>query len=288
MRVLVCGRTGQVGTALAQTLPATGWHVTMLEAPELDLTDPASIDAAVDAARPDVVINAAAYTAVDAAEANRDLAFAINATGPGLLAAAAARAGAAIVHFSTDYVFDGSAGPWREADRPAPLGVYGASKLAGERAVAAVNPRHIILRTSWVCSATGQNFLKTMLRLGATRDVLRVVADQQGAPTFADDLAAAVIHVVPRVVAGEGCGLFHLTGAPETSWHGFAEAIFAAAGRPVRVEAITTAEYPTPAARPADSRLDCARILAVHGVAQSDWRVSLARAVAVLGAAAPD
>jgi len=285
-RILVVGRTGQVATALAEALPATGWPHSLMEAPELDLTDAASIEAAIAATSPQMVVNVAAYTAVDAAEANRDLSYAINATGPGLLAAAAARVGAGIIHFSTDYVFDGTKGPWREDDTPAPLGVYGASKLAGEQAVAAANPRHATIRTAWVCSATGNNFLKTMLRLGESREELRVVADQQGAPTFADDLAAAVIAMVPKVMAGEGTGVFHLSGGPATTWHGFASAIFAEAekhGRkPVRVLPITTAEYPTPAQRPADSRLDCSRIEAVHGVAQADWHASMARAIAVL------
>jgi dTDP-4-dehydrorhamnose reductase len=285
-RILVVGRTGQVATALAEALPATGWPHTLMEAPELDLTDQASIEAAIAATSPEMVVNVAAYTAVDAAEANSDLSYAINATGPGQLAAAAARIGAGIIHFSTDYVFDGSNGPWREDDATGPLGVYGASKLAGELAVAAANPKYAIIRTAWVCSATGHNFLKTMLRLGETRDELRVVADQQGAPTFADDLAAAVIAMVPKVLAGEGTGVFHLSGAPATTWHGFASAIFAEAekyGRkPVRVLPITTAEYPTPAQRPADSRLDCGKIAAVHGVAQWDWRESMARAMAVL------
>ena len=279
-RVLVVGRTGQVGTALAAALPATGWPFVVMEAPELDLTDAASIEAAVAAARPDVVVNAAAYTAVDAAESQVELAYAINARGPGLLAAAADRAGAAMLHFSTDYVFDGSRGPWGEDDAPAPLGVYGASKLAGERAVAAANPRHIILRTSWVCSATGQNFLKTMLRLAETRDELRVVSDQLGAPTFADDLADAVVRLVPALAAGQGLGLFHLTGAPWTSWHGFAEAIFAARPGP-RLLPITTADYPTPARRPADGRLDCGKIRAVHGIEQSDWRRGMERAMGI-------
>ena len=281
MRLLVVGRTGQLGTALAAALPATGWEVTALEVPELDLTDPASIEAAVAATRPQVVVNAAAYTAVDAAESQVDLAYAINARGPGLLAAAAAAAGAAMLHFSTDYVFDGSRGPWREDDATGPLGVYGASKLAGERAVAVANPRHIIIRTSWVCSATGQNFLKTMLRLAQTRDELRVVADQHGAPTFADDLADAVVRLVPRLAAGEGCGMFHLSGAPWTTWHGFAQSIFAAAGKPVRVLPITTADYPTPARRPADSRLNCERIAAVHGIEPADWRRGMERAMGI-------
>ena len=280
-RILVVGRTGQVGTALKAALPATGWPFVVMEAPALDLTDAQSIEAAVAAARPDVVVNAAAYTAVDAAESHVELAHAINARGPGLLAAAAARAGAAILHFSTDYVFDGTRGPWREDDATGPLGVYGASKLDGEHAVAAANPRHILLRTSCVCSATGHNFLKTMLRLAETRAELRVVADQWGAPTFADDLADAVVRLVPRLVAGEGHGLFHLTGAPWTSWHGFAEAIFAGRAGP-RLMPITTADYPTPAQRPADGRLDCGRIARVHGIAQPDWRAGLGRAMAAL------
>jgi dTDP-4-dehydrorhamnose reductase len=282
-RILVVGRTGQLGTALAEALPATSWPHHLMEAPELDLTQAASIAAALAATQPELVINAAAYTAVDAAETHVELAHAINATGPGLLAQAAAAAGAAIIHISTDYVFDGSQGPWREHDTPAPLGVYGATKLAGEQAVAAANPRHAIIRTAWVCSATGHNFLKTMLRLGETHEELRVVADQQGAPTFADDLAAAIIIMAPRVVAGQGTGLFHLTGAPATTWHGFAEAIFAEAAKHGRkaplVHPITTAEYPTPARRPADSRLECGRITALHGVQPADWRLSLARAV---------
>lgn len=285
-RILVVGRTGQLGTALATALPATTWPHSLMEAPELDLTDPVSIAAAVATTQPELVINAAAYTAVDAAENNVELAHAINATGPGLLAEAAHGAGAAIIHISTDYVFDGSRGPWRENDPTSPLGVYGASKLAGEQAVAAANPRHAIIRTAWVCSATGQNFVKTMLRLAETRDELRVVADQQGAPTFADDLAAAIIAMAPRIVAGQGLGLFHLSGAPATTWHGFAEAIFAEAARHGRkaplVHPITTADYPTPARRPADSRLDCDRITAVHGVQPADWRQSLARTVAEL------
>ena len=285
-RILVVGRSGQVARALAEALPATDWPHSLMEAPELDLTDAASIAAAVAATRPDVVVNVAAYTAVDAAETDQALAHAVNAAGPGLLAEAAEKVGAAIIHFSTDYVFDGSAGPWREDQAPAPLGVYGATKLAGEIAVAAANPRHAILRTAWVCSATGNNFLRTMLRLGETRDELRVVADQHGAPTFADDLAAAVIAMIPALAQGHGTGIFHLTGAPGTTWHGFAAAIFAEAAkhgrRAPRLLPITTAEYPTPARRPADSRLDCSRILAVHGVAQADWRDSLARAVAVL------
>lgn len=282
-RILVVGGNGQLGAALAARLPATGWPFLVTTRAGLDLADAGAIDAAVARARPDVVVNAAAYTAVDLAESQAELAHSINGRAPGLLAAAAARAGAAILHFSTDYVFDGSRGPWREDDAPAPLGVYGASKLAGERAVAASNPRHIILRTSWVCGATGHNFLRTMLRLAQTRDELRVVADQFGAPTFADDLAEAVVALVPALVRGHGPGVFHLTGAPWTSWHGFAQAILAARAG-LRVVPIPTADYPTPARRPADGRLDCARIEAVHGVVPADWRLGLGRVLAQLQA----
>ncbi|MGY4800536.1 dTDP-4-dehydrorhamnose reductase [Teichococcus aerofrigidensis] len=291
MRVLVAGRTGQLALALSRRLPRDGHEVTALEAPELDLTDAASIARAVADTAPEVVINAAAYTAVDRAEDERDLAYAINATGAALLAEAAARRGLPFVHVSTDYVFDGLKGsPYVETDAASPAGVYGASKRAGEEAVLAANPRSAILRTAWVCSADGNNFLKTMLRLGAERETLSVVADQHGAPTFAADLAEAIARMLPRLAAAgagdEAFGLFHLTGAPWTTWHGFAAEIFAqAAERGARVptlKAITTAEYPTKARRPADGRLDCGRIGRVHGIEPADWRRSLAAALEVL------
>lgn len=288
MDVLLVGRAGQLAQALAAALPAAGHRVTVLGRPELDLAAPASLAAALAALPvvPQLVINAAAHTAVDRAEDEPDLAFAVNAVAPGLLASAAARWGAGFLHFSTDYVFDGGLGrPYREDDAPRPLGVYGASKLAGEAAVRAANPRHLILRTAWVCSATGSNFLRTMLRLAA-REELGVVADQFGAPSFAGDLAAAVLRLLPPLARGEGCGTFHLTGAPYTSWHGFAAAIFAALaarGRPVpRLRALTTAAYPTRARRPADARLDCSRLAALHGIAAPDWRPGLARSLDLL------
>ncbi|MFC7610584.1 dTDP-4-dehydrorhamnose reductase [Teichococcus aestuarii] len=199
MRVLVAGRTGQLALALARRLPQDGHAVTALEAPELDLTDAASIARAVEQAAPEAIINAAAYTAVDRAEDEPELALAINATGAGLLAAAAAARGLPFLHVSTDYVFDGTKGaPYVETDPTAPASVYGRTKQAGEAAVMAANPRSAILRTAWVCSADGNNFLKTMLRLGAERPALSVVADQHGAPTFAADLADAIARMLPR------------------------------------------------------------------------------------------
>jgi dTDP-4-dehydrorhamnose reductase len=291
MRVLVVGRLGQIATEFCARLPAAGHEVLALEPPELDLTRPESLAAAIAGFRPEVVVNAAAYTAVDRAEDEAELAFAVNATGPGLLGEAAARAGIPVVHFSTDYVFDGTKGsPYTEEDEPSPTGVYGASKLEGERRLLAANPRSIVLRTAWVCSAHGGNFVKTMLRLGRERGSISVVADQHGAPTFADDLADAVVALLPRLVAAPAgapvFGVFHLTGAPHTTWHGFAEAIFAGAAergqRPPRLTAITTADYPTRARRPADSRLDCRRSAAVLDIRPEDWRAGLARCLDAL------
>jgi dTDP-4-dehydrorhamnose reductase len=291
MRVLVVGRLGQVGTELALKLPAAGHETLSLEPPELDLLRPETVRACLEAFRPEVVVNAAAYTAVDKAEDDSALAHAINRDGTALLGRETARIGVPMVHFSTDYVFAGDkAAPYVEGDPVGPVGVYGASKLAGDLALAAANPRHVVLRTAWVCSAHGGNFVKTMLRLGRERAELGVVADQLGAPSFADDLADAVVALLPRLVAAPagdaGFGTFHLTGQPFTSWHGFAAAIFAGAaarGAPTPVlRAITTADYPTRARRPANSRLDCSRIAAVHGVRAADWRVSLDRCLGVL------
>ncbi|MDC7988171.1 dTDP-4-dehydrorhamnose reductase, partial [Rhodoplanes sp. TEM] len=250
---------------------------------ELDLAAPGGIEALVGARTFDVIVNAAAYTAVDKAESERDAAFAVNAAVPGRLAAAAAAKSIPLVHVSTDYVFDGQKGaPYVPDDPVAPLGAYGASKEAGEQAVRAAGGRAAILRTAWVYSPFGANFLKTMLRLGAERDVLKVVDDQRGTPTTAADLAAACLAIARHLVThpDEPGGTFHFTDAGETTWCGFARAIFAIAGSRLpnvpRVEAITTAEYPTPARRPADSRLDCSATLARFPVTQPDWRAALA------------
>jgi dTDP-4-dehydrorhamnose reductase len=284
MRILIAGRIGQVACALLRAWEGEGHEITALEPPELDLTSRDSLKAAVAAARPELVVNAAAYTAVDKAEDDVALAYAVNRDGAGWLAAEAAAVGAPFVHFSTDYVFPGNGGaPYAETAATGPTGVYGQSKLEGEQAVLAANPRSTILRTAWVCSPDGNNFVKTMLRLASTRDEVGVVADQHGAPTFAADLAAAVRAMAPALVAAPAgdprFGVFHLSGMPHTTWHGFAEAIFAGAaarGHKVPVlKAIATSDYPTRATRPADGRLDCRRIEQVHGIAAADWRDSL-------------
>jgi dTDP-4-dehydrorhamnose reductase len=230
------------------------------------------------------VINPAAYTAVDQAEVEPQLAFAINATAAGVIAAAAANAGAPVIHFSTDYVFAGTSKvPYVETDATGPIGVYGTSKLAGEGAVAAANPAHVILRTAWVCSPDGSNFVKTMLRLGTARPVLRVVDDQHGSPTFAADLATAVGQIALRLVHGSIAptyGVFHCANAGATSWCGFARTIMAEAaarglGPLATVEAITTADYPTKARRPANSSLATAKIANAYGVVMPAWYDSL-------------
>lgn len=285
-RILVIGREGQVAQALRATLPAAGAEVIAVGRPDVDLLQAETVASAVREARPTLVVLPAAYTAVDRAEDEADAAHAVNAVAPGIIAAAAAEVGAPIVHFSTDYVFDGSkTTPYREDDATAPLGVYGASKLAGEQAVARANPRHVILRTAWVCSPTGANFVKTMLRLAAERPALRVVADQHGAPTFAADLAQAVAAIGGRLhddsdAAGdERWGVFHLASEGVTTWHGFAEAIVDESarrgGRRVPVEAISTSEFPTRARRPAYSKLATDKIARVYGVKMPDWRDGL-------------
>jgi len=238
MRILVTGREGQVAKALlarADAQPET-LIVLALGRPELDLTDRTSITRAIAGFSPDLLVNAAAYTTVDKAESEQDAAFAVNRDGAGNAAAAAAAAGIPIIHLSTDYVFDGDGdAPHREDDATGPLGVYGRSKLAGENAVRAANPAHAILRTSWVYAPWGNNFAKTMLRLAGERDVVRVVADQHGAPTYAPDIAAGILAVAETALAeprGAGWrGVFHMTAAGETTWAGFAEAIFAASAR---------------------------------------------------------
>jgi dTDP-4-dehydrorhamnose reductase len=247
----------------------------------LDLTARAQIDTAVRAIGPNVIVNAAAYTNVDKAESEPEAAFALNRDGPAGLAEAAAAINAALVHVSTDYVFDGtSLRAYRETDARSPLGVYGASKAAGEDAVLAAHPRAIIVRASWVFSPHRANFVKTMLRLGETRDELGVVADQQGRPTSATDLAGACLALAVRSHASDAnaAGVFHFANAEDTTWADFAAAIFDGArerGRkPVRVKPITTADYPTPAKRPANSRLDTAKIQAL-GVAPRPWRAAL-------------
>lgn len=291
MRILVTGRVGQVVTALLEK--ASGPAVEMVNAgrPAFDLARPDTLAAAIEAARPDVVVNAAAYTAVDKAESEPVLAMAVNGDGAGCVADATERLAIPLIHLSTDYVFDGcKAGPYVEADAVAPLGAYGASKLEGERQVAARCRRHLILRTAWVHSPFGANFVKTMLRVAGTRPEIGVVDDQWGCPTYAPHLAEAIVSLA-RDVGGAGAedtrwGIYNVAGGGETTWCGFAREIFARSaelgGHMARVRAMTTAEYPTPARRPANSRLDCARLEKVFGLRLPDWREGTARCVARL------
>ncbi len=296
MSILVTGGAGQLAQALARARPE---GLVVVGRPAFDFDRPETVAAAVRDARPKLVINAAAYTAVDAAETDSAAARRANAEGPGLLAEACAQAGAQLIHVSTDYVFDGNKGaPYTEDDATAPTGVYGATKMDGERAVLAAHPGAVVLRTSWVYARAGRNFVLTMLGAAKRLPTLRVVADQRGCPTNADDLAAATLRVADRLLAashggtqagaqGERFGgIYHAAGHGETTWHGFATAIFAEAARhgwPVpAVEPIATADWPTPARRPADSRLDCGRLERVFGVRLPEWHDSLAPAVAAI------
>ncbi|ODT76269.1 MAG: dTDP-4-dehydrorhamnose reductase [Pelagibacterium sp. SCN 64-44] len=287
-RIAVTGRSGQVVSALIERAGAAGVEILPIGRPEFDLENATAGLDAIAALAPDLVISAAAYTAVDKAESEEERAFAANRDGPAALAGLTAKLGIPIIHISTDYVFDGSkAEPYLESDATGPLGVYGRSKLAGEQAVQAANPDHAILRTAWVYSPFGANFLRTMLRLGEERSTVRVVDDQIGAPTSALDMADAILRVAANLHAHPGNnemrGVFHLTGSGWGSWADFAEHIFASAsarGRPpVAVERIPTSQYPTPAHRPANSRLDTSRIRAVHGVDMPQWRPSATQVV---------
>jgi dTDP-4-dehydrorhamnose reductase len=288
MRLLVAGASGQLARALVErSRRLAGVTVTALGRPQLDLLDTASITRALDSTRPDVVINAAAYTAVDKAESDAVAAFALNRDGAGALAAAAQAAACPIIHISTDYVFDGKKrGAYIEQDATNPMGVYGRSKLKGEAAVAAANARHVILRTAWVYGAHGHNFLKTMLRLARERPELRVVADQRGNPTYAPHLADAILAIAAKIGSGKLWGIYHATATGETTWHGFASAIIAAAkplGVPqVPVRPITTADYPTPARRPANSCLDCGKLERAFGLRLPSWQQGLAECLGEL------
>jgi dTDP-4-dehydrorhamnose reductase len=289
MNILLLGANGQVGHELRRSLAPLGKIVATTRTGELpdgtrcevaDFDDPSSLAELVKRLAPDLVVNAAAYTAVDRAEDDQEAAFRANAEAPGVLAETCARREVPFVHFSTDYVFDGAGSrPYREDDPTAPLGVYGASKLAGEEAVRAAGGRHLIFRTAWVYGVRGQNFLRTMLRLGAERDELRVVGDQVGTPTpaylIADITAAAISH------AQSLSGTFHLATSGETSWHGFAEAIMTGAAKrellqcTPQVKAITTADFPTRAKRPSYSCLDTVRLSTALGVSMPNWTVGL-------------
>ena len=270
--VLVFGHSGQVATELRAMAP-----VTALGRDAADLSDPAACAAAIRAHRPAAVINAAAYTAVDKAETEEDVARVINGNSPAAMADACAALGIPFVHISTDYVFDGSGtAPFTPNDPTAPLGAYGRTKLQGEDGVRAAGGAHAILRTSWVFSAHGTNFVKTMLRLGRARDTLSVVADQVGGPTPARAIAAACLSIVGQLAADPGkSGTYHFAGTPYVSWAGFARAIMAAARLDCTVEDIPTSAYPTPAQRPLNSRMDCTATEAVFGIARPDWQADL-------------
>lgn len=291
MRVLVVGRGGQLARSLLTSAMSRTLEITATGRPEIELGTPASLRAAIDRTRPDVVINAAAYTAVDKAESERAQAYSINAEGAAACARATATAGIPLIHVSTDYVFDGTkSGPYVETDPTCPINVYGASKLEGEWQVAALNPRHVIVRTAWLVSPFGTNFCKTMLRLAAERDELRVVSDQIGSPTYAIDLAGVLLSIAEQVrELREGdprCGIYHVANSGTTNWAQLATATLAASGRHggriVPVRGISTAEYPTPARRPRNSQLDCYRVKSIFGVVLPPWRDAMERCVDAL------
>jgi dTDP-4-dehydrorhamnose reductase len=298
-RILLTGVTGQVGGELARTLASLGQVVAPVRE-ELDLTDASSIRKVIQAVQPRWIVNPAAYTAVDKAESEPDLAYAINAEAPKAIAEEALRIGAAVIHFSTDYVFDGEGSrPYVETDATGPVSVYGASKLAGEEALASSGAGYLVFRTSWVYGSTGKNFLRTILKAARERDRLRVVADQHGAPTWSRDLARMTAHVIQQIegdAAGGDLygaldrrkGIYHASGAGETTWFGFAQQAVAMlrerelTAKFAEVDPITTAEYPTPAKRPENSRLNCEKLVSTFGWKMMDWRDSLREVMAEL------
>ncbi|MFO2466156.1 dTDP-4-dehydrorhamnose reductase [Pseudomonas sp. 15FMM2] len=286
MKILITGQHGQVSRELQQQLSGLG-ELIVLGRDQLDLANIEQIRQQVRAHRPDLIINAAAHTAVDQAESEPEAAFAVNAIAPGVLAEEAKALGIALIHYSTDYVFDGSkTAPYTEADKPNPLGVYGQSKLAGEQAIAAVGGQYLILRTSWVYSSHGKNFLLTMQRLLQEKPQMRIVADQIGAPTWAGTIAHSTRALIERWQAGQAgdWGVYHLTAQGETSWFGFAQAIgeqLLAEGKAcAQLEPIPSSAYPTPAQRPLNSRLDCSRLQQQWQIAQPQWQEALRECLA--------
>ena len=286
-RILISGCDGQVGWELQRALPRLG-EVIAVNRTQMDLVTPNAIRACVRANRPTLIVNAAAYTAVDRAESEPEAAQAVNATAVAVLAEEARQIGAAMIHYSTDYVFDGSQpAPYVESDATHPLSVYGKTKLAGEEALAGAGIPYLTLRTSWVYGARGRNFLLTILKLAAERPELRIVADQTGAPTAACEIASATATIAERWLAGDPAqrsGLYHLTASGKTTWHGFAEEALQlrAALRPqessrlARLTPISTSEYPTPAARPKNSQLNCEKLAQIFSVRMKDWKIALA------------
>lgn len=284
MKILITGKNGQVGSCLVdQLIIISDVTLLALDRDQLDITDATQVNRVVAEFNPNIIINAAAYTAVDKAEQESELAYAINRDGPQNLALAANKVNAAIIHISTDYVFDGDSDEsYVESDKTAPQGEYGRSKLAGEQAVAQACPKHIILRTAWVFGEHGNNFVKTMLRLSKTRDTLGVVADQFGGPTYAGDIAKTIVAISEQIIDGnQAYGIYHYSGFPYVSWHTFAEKIFEIAfdqgiiTHAMQLSAITTSDYPTPAKRPANSKLDCHKILNNFAIKQSNWQEAL-------------
>ncbi|MDE1264197.1 MULTISPECIES: dTDP-4-dehydrorhamnose reductase [Vibrio] len=285
MRVLITGSHGQVGYCLTQQLAKLeNTEVLALDKERLDITNQDAVNTTVKEFQPTIIINAAAHTAVDKAEEQVELSYAINRDGPKFLAQAAQEIGAVILHISTDYVFEGNKqGEYEETDHTNPQGVYGKSKLAGELAVAKACEKHIILRTAWVFGENGNNFVKTMLRLGATRDALSIVGDQFGGPTYAGDIADALIQIAKCIIKGDEVeyGIYHYSGLPHVSWYEFAEAIFNEAHeqgittKKPSLTSISTAQYPTPAKRPSNSRLSTKKIKHAFSIKASDWKAAL-------------
>jgi len=289
MRLAVTGKKGQVVSAL-QALANDKLEIISLGRPELDLARPETVAKLLRDAKPDVVVSAAAYTAVDKAESEPDTAFAINRDGPRAVAQAANDIGIPVIHLSTDYVFDGTkATAYVESDPTGPNSVYGRSKLEGELAVSKSTTNYAILRTAWVYSEYGSNFVKTMFRLAESRDEINVVADQFGCPTSANDIAAAIVTIARKLAqdpAADLRGVFHLAGTGETNWAQFAKQIFAFSaengGKRMIINEITTAQYPTPAQRPANSRLDCSKLEEIYGIMLPEWQTSTLAVVAAL------
>lgn len=287
MKILVIGSSGQLGWELGRRGKTKGVDIVPLDLPEFDICNPSAVRMAVNKTGISLVVNAAAYTAVDQAESEPDLAFAVNRDGPSYLASSCADVGIPIIHISTDYVFGGNKKrAYLETDPVSPVGVYGKSKAAGETEVRNHLQEHIILRTAWLYGVHGSNFVKTMLRLGKEKEVLRVVADQYGCPTYAADLAEAILAIAAKLHAGKeiNWGTYHYSGKGMTTWHGFAEAIFELAKEYYslaikKVVPITTAEYPTPAKRPARSVLDCSLLVRYFGIQLRPWQESLAEMI---------
>lgn len=286
MRVLVTGKVGQVVTSIEEIAKNYDCEIIKIGRPEVDLADFDKLEKAIISAAPDVVISAAAYTLVDKAESEQDLAMAINGKAPKAIASATKKLNIPLIHISTDYVFNGEkSGAYKEDDETAPIGIYGKTKLVGEQEIAAITDNYVILRTAWVYSPFGNNFVKTMLRLSETRDELNVVADQNGCPTYALEIARACLEVAQKITSDsskELRGIFHLAAQGKANWAEFAKKIFELSGKNVQVNEITTEEYPTPAKRPKNSLLSSEKLTKIYGITLDNWEKSLAECLAIL------